>query len=79
MQRSMDKDQCDPEADSEDEELPGIENQWCLSLDLSYHYFVGPQLLGFMAKTDAACVSVTCQFAILIAPKERESITKYVW
>ena len=58
LQRSKDKDQCDPEADSEDEELPGIENQWCLSLDLSYHYFVGPQLLGFMAKTDAACVCV---------------------
>ena len=73
LQRSKDKDQCDPEADSEDEELPGV---------VSFAGFILSLLCrsaGFMAKTDAACVSATCQFAILIAPKERESITKFVW
>ena len=49
---------------SEDDEWPGTENQWCPSLDLSYHFFVGPRQLGFMEKMDTASISRTCQFAI---------------
>ena len=56
------------EADSEDEELPGMENQLCPWHDPSYHYFVGPHLLGFMTKDNTARVSESCQCAISIAP-----------
>ena len=51
---------------------------WCPLLDLSYHKFLRPRLLKLVEKTDAASMSETCQFAIFIAPVERESITKRV-
>ena len=44
--------QCDSEVESEDDGWPGTENHWCNLLDLSYHYFVGPLLLGFMKELD---------------------------
>eukprot|EP00450_Noctiluca_scintillans_P001854 CAMPEP_0194494136 /NCGR_PEP_ID=MMETSP0253-20130528/12134_1 /TAXON_ID=2966 /ORGANISM="Noctiluca scintillans" /LENGTH=78 /DNA_ID=CAMNT_0039335207 /DNA_START=45 /DNA_END=281 /DNA_ORIENTATION=+ len=65
--------------DSEDEELPGEENQWCPLLDLSYHHCVGPVLLQSLGTAGAVRVSGTCMFAILIAPVVRDSITKHLW
>ena len=36
-------------------------------------------IVGFTAEVDLASSSVTCQFAMFIAPVERETITKHVW
>ena len=75
----QEEEQGDSEVKDEDDKLLGAENQWCPLLDLSYHYFVGPRLLGFMNKVDAAGISRTCQFGIFIAPVERETATEHVW
>ena len=79
LRRSKDAEPCDPEVDCQDDRWPAAENQWCPLLDLSYHYFVGPQQLGFMEKIDEASISGTCRFPIFIALVEHETITKHVW
>ena len=71
------EEQCDSEL--EDDGWPGAENHWCPLLDLSYHYFIGRSLLGFMEEMDLAIISATSQLAIFIAPVERETATKHVW
>ena len=64
--------------ESEDDGWPGQENHWCPLLDLSYHHFIGRSLLGVMEEMDLASLSTTCQFAMFIAPVERETATKHV-
>ena len=55
-----DEGQCDSEVKGEGDEWLGTENQWCPLLDLSYHYFFGPRLLGIIEKMDAASIPGTC-------------------
>ena len=70
--------QYDSDFESEDDEWLGTENQWCSLLNSSYHYSIGSVLLGCMEELDSASISATCQFAIFIAPVERETATKHV-
>ena len=69
------EEQCDSELEREDDGWLGTENHWCPLLDLSYHYFIGRSLLGFMEEMDLASISATCQFGFFIASVERETAT----
>ena len=73
------EEQYDSEFQSEHDEWPGTENQWCFQLDLSYHYAIGLVLLGFMVRWDSTVISATCQFAIFIAPVDSEAATRHVY
>ena len=46
------EEKCDSEVESEDDGWLDTEKHWSPLLDLSYHYFVGPLLLGFIEEMD---------------------------
>ena len=71
--------QCDSELEGEDDGWSDTDNHRSPLLDLSYHCVFGPLVLGFMGRMDSTSISATCQFAIVIAPVDRETATRHVW
>ena len=66
------------DASSEDE-LLGEQNQWCPLLELCFHCTVGCVLVKALGVDIPMRVSVTCMFAILNTPVNRESQDKFLW